>query len=76
MLAKGDVDTYPMDLDPVEQLVSESNLESFPIEWLVDELMTSPVLLRAVLNRLDRNKDGALSAHELLPHRVESSDSF
>lgn len=56
-----------IDLDPVEQMVSETSLESFPIEWLVDELMSSPVLTKAILSRfVDRNRDGILTAHELL----------
>lgn len=56
-----------MEWDPVEQMVSESSLESFPIDWLVDELVASPVLTKAILTRfVDTNKDGILTAHELL----------
>lgn len=68
MLTKNDAtDAYPVDLDPVEQMVSESSLESFPIDWLVDELVSSPVLTRAMLSRfVDVNKDGILSSQELL----------
>lgn len=67
MLAKADMDAFPLDLDPVEQMVSESHLESFPIDWLVDELVSSPVLTKAVLSRfVDTNRDGILSAQELV----------
>lgn len=60
-------DEFPLDLDPVEQMVSESNLERFPIDWLVDELVSSPVLTKALLSRfVDTNKDGILTAQELL----------
>lgn len=56
-----------LDLDPVEQMVSGSSLESFPIDWFVDELISSPMLTKAVLSRfVDRNKDGLLSAQELI----------
>lgn len=83
MLIKNEVDAYP--LDPVEQMVNESSLESVPIEWMVDELMTSPVLTSTVLSRfVDTNKDGILSANELLSKSraansvsaMESNDSF
>lgn len=48
-------------------MVSESSLESFPLDWLVDELVASPVLTKAMLTRfVDSNKDGILTAHELL----------
>lgn len=76
--AKNEAD--PLDMDPVEQMLNESTLESFPIDWLVDELVSSPVLAKALLSRfVDTNKDGILSSQELLSaggqlHRGDSSD--
>lgn len=64
MLTKNDLtDGDSLDFDPMEQMVSESSMESFPIDWLV----ASPALTRAMLSRfLDTNRDGILSAQELL----------
>lgn len=64
MVAK---ELYPLEVDPVEQMVSDTTSESFPIDWFVEELMSSPVLAKELLSRfVDANKDGILTSHELL----------
>lgn len=71
-----DMEAYAV--DPVGQMVSESGLESFPVDWLVDELISSPVLTRAFLSRfVDRNRDGVLTGDELLAHshQLERNDN-
>lgn len=58
--------------DPMEEMVRGSNLEQFPIDWLVEELMASPVLTRTVLSRyVDRNKDGIVTTKELMIYPEE-----
>ncbi|XP_055907151.1 allatotropins-like [Eupeodes corollae] len=41
--------------------------ESIPIEWMAHELTANPALIRLLLHRfVDVNRDGAISARELL----------
>lgn len=42
------------------------SLNSFPIDWLANELADNPVLAQAILHRfVDANHDGTVSAQEL-----------
>ncbi|XP_055705476.1 allatotropins-like [Phlebotomus papatasi] len=70
----------PENTDPFEQIVSDNSIESFPIDWFVNELVNNPILAKSILRRfVDTDKDGILTAHELLagatvpPHQLDSN---
>lgn len=60
------IDEYGVDGDSLEQNFYEQSVESFPIDWLANEMASNPMLAYTILHRLDANKDGVLSSHELL----------
>ncbi|XP_059622639.1 allatotropins-like isoform X2 [Phlebotomus argentipes] len=66
--------------DPFEQIVTDNSIESFPIDWFVNEMVNNPILTKSILRRfVDTDKDGILTAHELLagaslsPHQLDSN---
>lgn len=63
--------------DNFEQALSEQPSESFPIDWVANELTTNTGLLKAILYRfVDDNKDGYLSAHEFLKRPNDSNNIY
>ncbi|GAB0090140.1 allatotropins [Sergentomyia squamirostris] len=64
--------------DPFEQIVTENSIESFPIDWFVNEMVNNPILTKSILRRfVDTDKDGILTSHELMTggpaHPLDSS---
>ncbi|XP_055692655.1 allatotropins-like [Lutzomyia longipalpis] len=73
-------DMAPENTDPFEQIISDNSIESFPIDWFVNEMTNNPILTKSILRRfVDTDKDGILTAHELLtgatmsPHQLDSN---
>ncbi|KAG4065289.1 hypothetical protein HA402_012731 [Bradysia odoriphaga] len=68
------MDEFGVDGDALDQIFNEQSSESFPIEWIANEMASNPMLAHTILHRfVDSNKDGLLSSHELLGGIGQSS---
>lgn len=55
------------DGDTIDEIFNDQSMESFPVDWLATEMASNPALAHAILHRfVDANKDGIVTAHEML----------